>query len=170
MDLYKGFSEWMVCVGKDNNTVLFFWAGSSTVTERCDWWLSSRSNIDLSFLAVIRFMKSSMNNRRSSSVFHPDLLRRGYGNITVFKVLAINLTQRIDLHEIHEFSADEWRGEGQGDLICDSSVAQTYLWLWSANRNRILVISIVHAVFLYWRGSTLIKYHLIFPLTPIAVT
>jgi hypothetical protein len=52
-------------------------------------------------------MKSSMNNRKSSSVFHPDLLCRGYGNITVFKVLAVHLTQRIDLHEVHEFSADE---------------------------------------------------------------
>jgi hypothetical protein len=107
MNLYKGFSVLVVCGGKDNNTILFALAGPTTVTETCDWWLSSRSNIDLSFLTVIRSVKSSMNNRRSSSVFHPDLLRRGYGNITVFKVLAIRLTQRIDLRSMSSVPMNE---------------------------------------------------------------
>jgi hypothetical protein len=49
--------------------------------------------------------------------------------LTILENLASGLTQRIDLHESHEFIAYGWGGGGHRDLICDFSVAQMYLWL-----------------------------------------
>jgi hypothetical protein len=64
--------EWYA-VGKAVTPLHFSWHGQ-VHSERCDWRLASRRNIDLSFVTVICSMKSSINNKKSSPVLLPELI------------------------------------------------------------------------------------------------
>jgi hypothetical protein len=106
MDLYKCFSLWVLWGEKVNNITPFSFAKSSTLRGRCDWWSSSRSNIDLYFLNICS-IKCSMNKRKSSPVIRPDLLQSCcyHLTLTTIKVLTGCLTQRVDSRETHEYIA-----------------------------------------------------------------
>jgi hypothetical protein len=95
--------------GKDSNTNPFSLGKSITFTEICVSWLPNGSNVGLFFVAVIWFMKYSINNKNSSLVIHLDLLLLLYccdRNINNFQnACKGSYIKRIDSHETHEFSA-----------------------------------------------------------------